>query len=89
MSQESVELERTPFQHEDDETFTLRVTYEYALLEAGVGLEFEVELEQFTAIASMVVKKARYGVVYEDKIEEFIDNLNRFIKKYYDTQADV
>lgn len=68
-----------PFQHEDTETYTLRLTYQQALRETRPDIDESTNL----VIASMVVKKARYGVVYEEDVEEFITTINADIEAYY------
>lgn len=69
----------TPYQHEDIETATLRMTYEEALRETDPSLDEET----VTIIAQMVIKKARYGVVYENQVEDLIKEINEKIRKNY------
>ena len=76
---EALEIEGVPFQHEDDETFQLRITYEQALREADPDLDEET----IVIIASMVVKKARYGVNYENDVEQLIEDFNNKIFSFY------
>jgi hypothetical protein len=68
-----------PLQHEDMESFTLRITYEQALREVKPDLDDATIM----LIAMMVIKKARYGVVYEPEVEDLIQDLNQEIQKYY------
>ena len=82
---EEIEIEGIPFQHEDDETFTLRVTYEQALREAIPNLDEET----ITILASAVVKKARYGVNYEEDVEQLIVDYNSQIEEFYAQPQDV
>lgn len=77
--EEIIEIEGVPFQHEDDETFQLRTTYEQALREADPDLDDET----IVVVASMVVKKARYGVNYEDDVEQLIEQLNNKIRDFF------
>ncbi len=77
--EEVIEIEAVPFQHEDDETFQLRVTYEQALRDANPDLDDET----IVIVASMVVKKARYGVNYEDDVEQLIEDLNNKIRAFF------
>ena len=80
--QESYSIEDTqiiPYQHEDIETATLRMTYEESLRETEPSLDEET----VTIIAQMVIKKARYGVVYENQVEDLIREINEKIKKNY------
>ena len=77
--EEVLEIEAIPFQHEDDETFQLRITYEQAIREADPNLDEET----ITIVASMVVKKARYGVNYEEDVEQLIEDFNNKIRDFY------
>lgn len=82
MAEETPALEDVqiaPYQHEDEETFHLRTTYEEALREAQPELDEEV----IGLVALMVVNKARYGVVYEDNVEKLIADLNASIREFY------
>jgi hypothetical protein len=82
--EETLELKKVPFQHEDEETFELRLTYEQALKE----VEPNLDEESATMIALMVVKKARYGVNYEEEVELLIEDLNRRIRQFYSQPVD-
>ena len=76
------EVEAIPLQHEDEETYLLRITYEQALREAVPDLDEATVL----VLASMVVKKARYGIVYEEDIEKIINKVNTDIINFYSAE---
>ena len=78
------EIEGIPFQHEDEETFQLRIIYEDALR----GVSSDLDENTITVIASMVVKKARYGVNYEDELEQLIEDFNEKIQEFYSQQSE-
>lgn len=82
IQEEEIIEEDKPFQHEDEETYLLRITYEQALRETGI----ELDDDAIVVIASMVVKKAKYGVVYEKEIEDVITDLNTAIRDFYTSE---
>ena len=67
------------FEHEDEETFQLRIVYQQALQQAVPDLDDET----INLIALMVVKKARYGINYEEMVEDLINQLNTEIMAFY------
>lgn len=71
--------ELAPLQHEEEETFELRTLYEQALSESYP----EIDASTARVIALMVVKKARYGVIYEEAVENLINEVNIRIIEYY------
>lgn len=79
MTEEINDEQIAPYQHEDEETFHLRTTYEAALRETKP----ELNDDTIRLIALMVVKKARYGVLYEQDIEDLIAKLNAEIIEFY------
>lgn len=65
--------------YEERETLDLFNVYYAALKEAHP----DYSDEQISIITYMVIKKAKYGIEYEEEVENLIDVVNASIRAYY------